>query len=100
MLQEDLFHYSARLLRAIAETYEDFEPSSYLPKNWEDIIELKCDFDRAVCHLNKVEQHLVFDIYCDLFKEGKRRQVFRKMARYLNGEESNIYYWRALKKVS
>ncbi len=85
MLQEDLFHYSAKLLETIAGQYGDYKPSPYLPDNWENIAELKCDFDSAYKQLNKAEQHAVFDVYCDLFTEGRRKRIFRKMAEYLNG---------------
>lgn len=85
MLNEDFFRYSTRRLKYIAEFYDEFCPNKYLSKDWESVIEQKCDFDRAVGQLNKVEHNLVFDIYT--WKIDQRNEVFRKMRRYLNGQE-------------
>ena len=83
------------MLMVIADNYDLYDPESkdFNDKHWQESVEYKADFDRALAHLSKRQKRVVWakdDDYYYLEKQGfysvseYRYTSFTEMAEYLN----------------
>ena len=89
------YYYSSKMLMVIADNYDLYNPDNenFNTKHWQETIEYKVDFDRALNGLSKRQKRVVWakdDDYYYLERMGFyninsfRYLSFNEMAEYLN----------------
>lgn len=95
MWVNDEYYYSPKMLMVIADNYDLYDPESeeFNTLRWQEVIEYKADFDRALTHLTMRQKRVVWakdDDYYYLERQGfydvseYRYTSFTEMAEYLN----------------
>ena len=90
------YNYSPKMLMVIADNYSLYNPESedFDTLHWQEAVEYKADFDRALSHLTHRQKRVIWakdDDYYYLERLGYynvasyRHLSFSQMAEYLNG---------------